>query len=55
LAGVLAERHALRAYDAVQLAATLELRPVGAPVEFCAFDGRLNRAARRERLVVSDV
>jgi uncharacterized protein len=55
LAGVLAERHALRGYDAVQLAAALELRTVGGPVEFCAFDGRLNRAARRERLVVSDV
>ena len=54
-AGALAERHALRGYDAVQLAAAMELRSVGGPVEFCAFDGRLNRAARRERLVVSDV
>lgn len=54
-AGVLAERHALRGYDAVQLAAALELRAVGGPVEFCGFDDRLNRAARRERLVVSDV
>jgi predicted nucleic acid-binding protein len=54
-AGALAERYALRGYDAVQLAAALELRAVGSPVEFCAFDARLNRAARRERLVVSDV
>ena len=54
-AGALAERHALRGYDAVQLAAAMELQAVGGPVEFCAFDGRLNRAARRERLVVSDV
>ena len=54
-AGALAERHALRGYDAVQLAAVMALRAVGGPVEFCAFDGRLNRAARRERLVVSDV
>jgi len=29
--------------------------PSVAPVEFCDFDERLNRAARRERLVVSDV
>jgi predicted nucleic acid-binding protein len=54
-AGELAERHALRGYDAVQLAAVLELRTAGGPVEFCAFDTRLNRAARRERLVVSDI
>ena len=52
-AGALAERHALRGYDAVHLAAALELRAVGGPVEFCAFDGRLNRAARRERLVLT--
>jgi len=54
-AGALAERHALRGDDAGQLAAALELRAVGSPVEFCAFDDRLNLAARRERLVVSDV
>ena len=54
-AGALAERHALRGYDAVQLAAAMELRAVGGPVEFCAFDGGLNRAARRERLKVSAV
>lgn len=54
-AGALAERHALRGYDAVQLAAALELRAAGGRVEFCAFDTRLNRAARRERLAVSDV
>ena len=54
-AGALAERHALRGYDAVQLAAAMELRAVGGPVEICAFDGRLNRAARRERLMVSAV
>ena len=54
-AGELAERHALRGYDAVQLAAVLQLQHAGGPVEFCAFDTRLNRAARRERLVVSDI
>lgn len=54
-AGGLAERHALRGYDAVQLAAALALQAAGAGVEFCAFDTRLNRAARRERLMVSTV
>ncbi|MGH7312218.1 MAG: type II toxin-antitoxin system VapC family toxin [Candidatus Rokuibacteriota bacterium] len=54
-AGALAERHALRGYDAVHLAAALDLRAAGAGLEFCAFDTRLSRAARREHLVVSDV
>ena len=49
-AGALAERHALRGYDAVQLAAALDLRSAGVVVEFLSFDARLNRAARRERL-----
>ncbi len=49
-AGALAERHSLRGYDAVQLAAALDLRGAGAAVEFLSFDARLNRAARRERL-----
>src|SRR6266508_4507175 len=48
--GALAERYGLRGYDAVQLAAALDLRAAGAPVEFLSFDSRLNRAARRERL-----
>lgn len=51
-AGRLAERHGLRGYDAVQLAAALEVRDAGGRVEFGAFDVRLNGAARRERLVV---
>ncbi|MBI2218791.1 MAG: type II toxin-antitoxin system VapC family toxin [Candidatus Rokubacteria bacterium] len=54
-AGALAERHALRGYDAVQLASALDLRAAGGDVEFCSFDTRLNRAARRERLVVVPV
>ena len=54
-AGALAERHALRGYDAVQLAAALDLRASGGTVEFCAFDTRLNHAARRERLAVPRV
>jgi len=54
-AGELAQRHALRGYDAVQLAAVVQLRAAGDAIEFCAFDRRLNRAARRERLVVSNI
>jgi len=49
-AGALAERHALRGYDAIQLAAALEVRGAGADLEFASFDGRLNHAASRERL-----
>ena len=53
-AGALAERHALRGYDAVQLAAALDLRAAGSEVSFLSFDARLNRAARRERLSAAD-
>jgi uncharacterized protein len=49
-AATLAERHGLRGYDAVHLAAALEVAQSGANVEFTAFDRLLNRAARRERL-----
>ncbi len=49
-AGALAERRSLRGYDAIQLAAALELRDGGAAVEFACFDARLDRAARSERL-----
>ena len=52
-AGALAERHALRGDDAVQLAAALEVRRAGGDVEFASFDTRLNGAARRERLRLS--
>jgi predicted nucleic acid-binding protein len=52
-AGNLAERHALRGYDAVQLAAALDLKSPGVDVEFASFDARLTRAATRERLGVS--
>lgn len=54
-AGALAERHALRGYDAVQLAAALEVRRAGADVEFASFDTRLTRAARRETLRVAEL
>ncbi len=49
-AGALAERHRLRGYDAVQLAAALDVRLAGGDVEFSCFDRSLGRAARRERL-----
>lgn len=52
-AGALAERHALRAFDALQLAAALELRRGGAIPEFACFDAKLMRAARRERLTAA--
>jgi len=51
-AGALAERHGLRGYDAVQLAAAAELARAGAEVRFACFDERLQRAARREKLRV---
>ena len=54
-AGQLAERHALRGYDAIQLAAALEVRSAGADLEFASFDSRLNHAAARERLRLSPV
>jgi len=53
-AGILAERHALRGYDAVQLSAALEVRRAGGDVEFASFDVRLNGAARRERLRIAE-
>jgi uncharacterized protein len=54
-AGALAERHALRGYDAVQLAAALTLRRVSREIEFATFDERLEAAAARERLPVMPV
>jgi predicted nucleic acid-binding protein len=49
-AGALAEKRALRAFDSIQLAAALEVRDGGAPLEFVCFDDRLRAAARAERL-----
>lgn len=49
----LLRRHRLRAGDAVQLAACLELsRGYGLDVQFVAYDVRLTDAGRREGLVV---
>ncbi len=49
-AGSLAERHALRAYDALQLAAAVQLHAEDVEVTFCCFDVHLSRAARRHGL-----
>ena len=49
-AGQLAERHALRGFDAIHLAAALELHGPTRTVAFACFDQRLNEAAHRERL-----
>jgi len=53
-AGELAEEHALRAYDALQLASALTVqRRLGAEVRFLAFDENLSGAARSAGLTVS--
>ncbi len=49
-AGGLAEEHALRGYDAVQLAAALDARLDAPDYLFASFDGDLNAAATREGL-----
>ena len=53
LAGDLAERHGLRAYDAVHLAAAIVVRQAGGNLEFLTFDSRLNQAGHREGLSVA--
>ena len=53
-AGELAERRALRGFDAIHLASALDLRDLsGAEVRFMAFDERLNGAAKDEGLELS--
>jgi predicted nucleic acid-binding protein len=59
MAMTLAERHGLRGYDAVQLAATLELQTAlaasGLPaLTVISSDAELNTAAAAEGLVVED-
>jgi hypothetical protein len=49
------QRHTLRGYDAIQLAAALDARRAGGDVEFASFDARLNRAAQRERLRIAEL
>lgn len=57
LSGALAERHALRAYDAIQLASALVLQRElqAAPVAFVAADVRLLKAAEQERLAITRI
>lgn len=53
-AGQLAERHALRGYNAIHLASAVILREASdQPVGFACFDAKLCRAARRYGLTVS--
>ena len=54
-AGELAIKHVIRGFDAIHLAAALELRGVDErvpEVTFCSFDERQNDAARAEDLIV---
>jgi hypothetical protein len=55
---ILAQIHRLRAYDAIQLAAGVELfatcSAVGAPLVFVSADSRLNAAAAAEGVTIED-
>lgn len=55
---LLAEKHGLRGYDAVHLAAAIEieqdLRAAGTPIVFVSSDDELNNAAKVEGLAVDD-
>ena len=54
-AGELAIKHVIRGFDAIHLAAALELRAAGGEgieVTFCSFDERQNDAAQAENLAV---
>jgi predicted nucleic acid-binding protein len=51
-AGRLADRYALRGFDAVHLAAALELKSDRNEVRFGCFDDRLSEAARKAKLTI---
>lgn len=52
-AGFLAERHGLRGFDAIHLASAVQFSEnTDDSLEFLAFDGRLNDAAREASLIV---
>lgn len=54
LGGRLTEKHDLRAYDAIHLASGVALRgQAGLAISFISFDEKLNRAARKEGLVLA--
>jgi predicted nucleic acid-binding protein len=51
MAGDLAEKHALRGFDAIHLASALTLREkLAAPVTFSCYDTRLQNASQHENL-----
>jgi predicted nucleic acid-binding protein len=51
LAGNLAEKHALRAFDSIHLASALALRrEISTPIIFSCFDDNLQKASEREDL-----
>jgi predicted nucleic acid-binding protein len=53
LAGNLAEKHALRGYDAIHLASAVTVQQqTDRPVTFSCFDTRRSLAARREGLKI---
>jgi predicted nucleic acid-binding protein len=52
-AGELAERRALRGFDAIHLASALEVEELtGLVATFCCFDDRLREAASAEKLPI---
>jgi predicted nucleic acid-binding protein len=53
-AATLARRHGLRGYDAVQLAAVLEIHATDASMTLLSADAELNTAALAEGLLVDD-
>ena len=53
-AASLARTHALRGYDAVQLAAALEVHAQAPPLTLLSADANLNTAAAAEGLLVDD-
>ncbi|MGA8348957.1 MAG: type II toxin-antitoxin system VapC family toxin [Isosphaeraceae bacterium] len=53
-AATLARRHALRGYDAVQLAAALEIHATDSSLTLLSADAELNTAATAEGLAVED-
>ena len=58
-AGELAIKHIIRGFDAIHLAAALEIRSASdkneIEITFCSFDGRQNEAARAEHLTIIDL
>jgi len=53
-AAILADTHALRAYDAVQLASALEIHRLEPSLTLISADQELNAAAKAEGIVVDD-